>query len=103
MAEIWVRNGVSCQSLTPARANIANATSRTDDLTLDRAGAFLGISACIDSDAGNVPSITQTVSVGGGTTELTYGLQITSIRSVIRNSSGAAQNIAPRIIVYVGI
>jgi len=84
------------------RVNLINA-SQTDDVTLDKPGRIVGISASIDSDE-TPPADARNLSVLCKQTddsEISYGDALTQLRIYRANSSGMATDVGAHIIVFL--
>lgn len=101
MTEIYRANGLSIQVYNVTRADLVNASNRTIDQTLVRAGAYLGCSATLDTVNTFVAGLIRVCNTDDS--ELTYGQALTTLRIVIRNSTGSNQFVGAKVIVFMGV
>ena len=104
MAEIWTRNGVSCQVFQTTAQSIATATVNTQDITLDRAGVFLGASISPFVNAASIGAACTMAFALTKTddTQIAYGDAISTVRVKYRNDSGGNRTAAVYVMVLIG-
>jgi len=80
------------------RATVAAGAARTDTITLDRPGTFVGAASTTDAD-NSAGGAAQVRTVGGAF--LAYGTFVTQVEGLVRNFGAGSIEVGYRVLIFL--